>query len=447
MFCDERPAAALVRRRRCARPSSSPPPSGPTPGAAAQGHATTRRASPSTRRRCAGAPPGSRRSGSGAATRSASCWSTGPRFHLTDTRRDAPRRHLLLDLQHLLARADRVRASPTPATGSSSPSRRSSTRVLAARERVETLEHVVVVDGEAPEGTISIEELEALGDAGVRLRGGLARGRARGRALPDLHLGHDRAAEGRAAHPRQHARRLARLRRRSARSRRAGARISFLPSAHIADRWAQHYARWSTARCVHCCPDPREMVAYSIEVQADRLGRRAADLGEAEGGAGDGDGRRAGRRETRGAPSGRMEIGRRWVAAYMERRRSPDELQADGTRPTRRSSRRSAALLGLDEVESFAVGAAPTPPEVLEFFLAIGIEICETWGMSETSAMATINPPGPDPGRDRRPAAPGHRGEAGRGRRDDGARPAGDEGLPQQAGEDGRSADRGRLAA
>jgi long-chain acyl-CoA synthetase len=31
---------------------------------------------------------------------------------------------------------------------------------------------------------------------------------------------------------------------------------------------------------------------------------------------------------------------------------------------------------------------------VLEFFLAIGIEISETWGMSETTAIATLNPPG-----------------------------------------------------
>ena len=51
-------------------------------------------------------------------------------------------------------------------------------------------------------------------------------------------------------------------------------------------------------------------------------------------------------------------------------------------------------MLGLDEVESFVVGAAPTPPEVLEFFLALGIEIRETWGMSETTAIATLNPPG-----------------------------------------------------
>jgi long-chain acyl-CoA synthetase len=50
--------------------------------------------------------------------------------------------------------------------------------------------------------------------------------------------------------------------------------------------------------------------------------------------------------------------------------------------------------LGLDEVELFGVGAAPTPPEVIEFFDAIGIEIAELWGLSETSACATINPPG-----------------------------------------------------
>jgi long-subunit acyl-CoA synthetase (AMP-forming) len=36
-------------------------------------------------------------------------------------------------------------------------------KVLEARERVETLEHVVVIDGDAPEGTISVAELEAMG--------------------------------------------------------------------------------------------------------------------------------------------------------------------------------------------------------------------------------------------------------------------------------------------
>ena len=145
-----------------------------------------------------------------------------------------------------------------------------------------------------------------------------------------------------------------------------------------------------------------------------------------------------------------MEIGRRWVAAYMEsggRDAIPDELQAEWDEADEKVFSKIRTLLGLDEVESFLIGAAPTPPEVLEFFLAIGIEICETWGMSETSAMATLNPPGRIRVGTVGPPMPGHRGEAGRGRRDHGARSAGDEGLPQHAREDGRGAHRGRLDA
>jgi long-subunit acyl-CoA synthetase (AMP-forming) len=92
-----------------------------------------------------------------------------------------------------------------------------------------------------------------------------------------------------------------------------------------------------------------------------------------------------------------MEIGRRWVTSYMEsggRNAIPDDLQAEWDEADEKVFSKIRELLGLDEVESFLIGAAPTPPEVLEFFLAIGIEICETWGMSETSAMATLNPPG-----------------------------------------------------
>ena len=39
------------------------------------------------------------------------------------------------------------------------------------------------------------------------------------------------------------------------------------------------------------------------------------------------------------------------------------------------------------------MGAAPTPLEVLEFFHALGIEVGELWGMSETCGVATCNPP------------------------------------------------------
>lgn len=51
------------------------------------------------------------------------------------------------------------------------------------------------------------------------------------------------------------------------------------------------------------------------------------------------------------------------------------------------------SALGLDQVVTINVGAAPTPREVLEFFHAIGLPLCELWGMSETCGGGTVNPP------------------------------------------------------
>ena len=51
-------------------------------------------------------------------------------------------------------------------------------------------------------------------------------------------------------------------------------------------------------------------------------------------------------------------------------------------------------MLGLDELEAVNVGAAPTPREVLVFFHAIGVEVAELWGMSETCGSGCCNPPG-----------------------------------------------------
>ncbi len=77
-------------------------------------------------------------------------------------------------------------------------------RVLEARERVDTLEHIVVIDGDEADGLMTTEQFEALERRGLRLRLRLAGGGARRRALPDLHLRHHRAAQGRATHPPQH---------------------------------------------------------------------------------------------------------------------------------------------------------------------------------------------------------------------------------------------------
>ena len=268
-------------------------------------------------------------------------------------------------------------------------------RVLEAKERVETLEHVVVIDGEAPEGTISIEELEAMGGPEFDFE-------ATWRAVEPEDVLCLIYTSGTTGPPKgvqlTHANMLAVWRAcHAVRGVASGGRsISFLPSAHIADRWGIHYGQMVFGTCVHCCPDPRQMVAYSIEVKPTAWGgvpriweKLKAALETAMAAEQDA--------EKRERAESAMEIGRRWVAAYMEgggRDTIPDDLQAEWDEADEKVFSKIRELLGLDEVESFLIGAAPTPPEVLEFFLAIGIEICETWGMSETSAMATLNPPG-----------------------------------------------------
>lgn len=264
-------------------------------------------------------------------------------------------------------------------------------QVLEARERVDSLEHVVVLDGEAPEGTISLEELEGLGDPGFDFE-------AAWRAVePDdvLCLIYTSGTTGPPKGVQlTHANMLAVWRAcDQVRPVAPGGRgISFLPSAHIADRWAGLYGQMVYGMTIYCCPNPREMVVYSIEVKPTAWGG-VPRIWEKLKGLLEGTMAAEQDAEKRKAAEWAMEIGRRRVAAYMDGE-IPADLQAEWDRADELVFSKIRAMLGLDEVESFVVGAAPTPPEVLEFFLAMGIEICETWGMSETSAVTTLNPPG-----------------------------------------------------
>jgi long-chain acyl-CoA synthetase len=264
-------------------------------------------------------------------------------------------------------------------------------KLLEARARVPTLEHVVVIDGEAPEGTMSIEEFEALGSDEFDFE-------AAWRAVePDdvlcliytsgttgppkgVELTHDNMmAEWRGLDPIYPVTP-------------GGRAISFLPTAHVADRWANHYSSMVLGHTIHCCPNPREMVAYSIEVRptvwggVPRIWEKLKSALEA-GFAAEPD------EQKRAAVEWALEVGLRRARAKQEGE-IPAALEQEWQRADDLVLSKIRIGLGLDEVELFGVGAAPTPPEVIEFFDAIGIEIAELWGLSETSACATINPPG-----------------------------------------------------
>ncbi len=256
-------------------------------------------------------------------------------------------------------------------------------RILEVRERVPSLEHVVVVDGDAPEGVMSLDELEAGGDPGFDFEAAWRAVTAddvlcliytSGTTGPPkgVQLTHgNMMSEWRAldqVYP----------------SKPCGRTISFLPTAHVADRWAQLYGSMVYGHTVHCCPNPREMVAYSLGVKptvwggVPRIWEKLKAALEANF-----------QDEQRAA----LEIGLRRARAKQDGD-VPEELEAEWRKADEEVFSKVRAMLGLDEAEWFGVGAAPTPPEVVLFFEAIGIEIAELWGLSETCAVATINPPG-----------------------------------------------------
>ena len=227
--------------------------------------------------------------------------------------------------------------------------------VLAAKDRSPALEHVVLVDGEQ-DGCTSLERLEEMGAADFDFE-------ATWRAVQPEDVLTLIYTSGTTGPPKgvqlTHRNLMAEIRAVADRlPTKPGGRItSFLPHAHIADRWSAHYqSSMVMGFTLTCIADPRTIVEHLPEVRPTAWGS----------------------------------VPRIWEKIKAA-------LEAQGvTDPAALPDEHKAAIrqkLGLDQVEWLVVGAAPTPVEVLEYFAALGLPICELWGMSETSSCATINPP------------------------------------------------------
>jgi long-chain acyl-CoA synthetase len=165
--------------------------------------------------------------------------------------------------------------------------------------------------------------------------------------------------------------------------------ISYLPSAHLADRLVSHYQMVASGLCVTSLADATQLVAglhdvrptiwlavprifekfkAAIESRLDDAGRAALEVGlrkvRAEQAAAAGEG-----------PGPDEELLVEYAAA-----------EAAVFAPIR-------GQFGLDQARRSATGAAPSALDVLEFFAAIGLPIGEVWGMSEIG-VATGNRPG-----------------------------------------------------
>ncbi|MGH2856922.1 MAG: AMP-dependent synthetase/ligase [Solirubrobacteraceae bacterium] len=262
--------------------------------------------------------------------------------------------------------------------------------MLEARRGLPDLEHVLVVDGEPADGVLSLDAVQA-GGAGFD-------GAAAAEAVSPDDLLTLIYTSGTTGHPKG-----VQITHRAALSAARGVReiiefpvgsrvISWLPAAHIAERMAHHYIPILYAGSVTCVPDPRQVLAHLPQVRptwffaVPRIWEKL----------------KAGLEAMQAAqPAEQREPVERALEASLQRVRLrqagdpvPAELETAVAEADERLFSKLRVMLGLDKAVAVNVGAAPTPVEVIEFFHAIGIELAELWGMSETCGTGTCNRPG-----------------------------------------------------
>lgn len=172
--------------------------------------------------------------------------------------------------------------------------------------------------------------------------------------------------------------------------------ISYLPSAHIADRFFSHYVALAFGAQVTCVSDYSAVAGLLAQVRPTsfaavprlweklKAGLEARIEYEPDA-------------TRKAALQWAVDVGRRRVRADQAALRGegdgPDEaLLAEHAKAKELVLDKLLAAIGLDQVRWMMAGAAPIAPEMLEFFVAIGLPVTEVWGMSETCG-GTINPP------------------------------------------------------
>lgn len=168
-----------------------------------------------------------------------------------------------------------------------------------------------------------------------------------------------------------------------------GARmVSYLPLAHIAERVATHYLGTYLAGEVWYCPNLAGVLEYIQEARPTLFvgvprvyekfhSRLQGRFAEAEG------------------------VKKKLLDLALSTNHKRVDAEVDG-----KSGPRLAGILdkivlskvrdglGLDQVDIAITAAAPISPDLVKFFMAIGVPLYEVYGMSENTGPATSNVPG-----------------------------------------------------
>jgi long-chain acyl-CoA synthetase len=254
---------------------------------------------------------------------------------------------------------------------------------------VDSLEHVICVDG-APEGTLSLADLEALESPDFDFE-------ASWRAVSGEDLITICYTSGTTGPPKgvelTHANVLAECRAAAARIS-VGAEdrvVSYLPHAHMADRYSAHYSLMLHGFSMTVLADPREIAAVLPEVRPTTFGSVPRVWEKMKAGL---QARFAAEEDParKQAVQWAIDVGLARVRAEQAGEEPSSELLAEHSQADELVLSKLRERLGLDQAKIVYAGAAPTPIDVLEFFHALGLPICELWGMSELTCVGTCNP-------------------------------------------------------
>ncbi|MFB7999274.1 AMP-dependent synthetase/ligase [Streptomyces sp. NPDC056002] len=179
-----------------------------------------------------------------------------------------------------------------------------------------------------------------------------------------------------------------------------GSMVSYLPDANLANRWSAHYGPIATGSMVTCVRDGKQviqvlrqvhptgfmgvpMIWYKIKAQIEQY---LASRPEEEKS-------RIGWALALGTAAARAEVAGTTLPPARQEELAEADRQVLG--PIREE-------FGLGRMWVTTSGGAPIAPEALEFFMALGVPLCEVWGMTETAAAGLANMPG-----ERRPGTVG----------------------------------------
>src|SRR4051794_580148 len=264
-------------------------------------------------------------------------------------------------------------------------------RIQDVQGRDNALEHLVVVEGDAPDGGMTLEQLEQHGDDDFDFE-------AAWKAIEPDDILTLIYTSGTTGNPKgvqiTHKNIMETVRSYSqiVDFPDGGRIVSYLPMAHVAERNVSHYLPMAFGFEVTSVANPRDVMQAMAQVHptwffaVPRIWEKLKSGLEAMLDKIEDEDQKKKIKEALALSLKRVEL----IQAGDE---VPQDIEESWKKADEEMFANFRAMLGLDQIEACNVGAAPTPPDVIKFFHALGVPLAELWGMSETTGAGSTNPP------------------------------------------------------